>query len=70
MDLSKVKLIKFIKKYPRISTLVLLLVFFLICIQPISLKQKIMVPIRGVVLGFIVAAFIWYLKYKSKSRNQ
>ena len=68
MDLSEVKLVKFIKKYPRISILVLILTLFLICVQPISLEQKIMIPIRGLVLGFIIAVIIWYLKYKSKPR--
>jgi len=70
MKVSEVKLIKFIKQYPRVSFLFFIIIFLIVCFQPMSLEQKIMVPIKGVVIGFIIAAIFWYLKYKYLNQHR
>jgi uncharacterized membrane-anchored protein len=69
MELKKTFLYKFIKEYPRISFLILLLILIFILVLPISLENKIMLPIRALIIGFIIAAAVWYFKLtKQKSR--
>ena len=62
MRLQKTPIYKFIKKYPRISILTTIILFIIIISLPISLKEKVLLPIRALVIGFIFALGLWYFK--------
>jgi hypothetical protein len=62
MKLQKNPIYKFIKRYPRISILTTIILFIIIALLPISLEEKILLPIRTLVIGFIFALGWWYFK--------
>ena len=63
MELEKIPIYRFIKKYPHVSCSIGIIILIFILILPIPLKDKIMLPLRALVLGFIVALIWYYFKF-------
>ena len=56
--LSKAKsnaLVVFARRYPRISALIILAISITIVLLPLSLQDKLTLPLRAVVLGLLLA---------------
>ncbi|MFA7676882.1 MAG: hypothetical protein WCY34_01795 [Candidatus Omnitrophota bacterium] len=66
MQISDKRLVKFVKKYPRISFLGLCLVLGLLLVMPISFKEKVLVVLRALVVGLGVSIALYFLKAKRK----
>jgi hypothetical protein len=62
MKLQKNPIYRFVKQYPRISTLTAIIILIIIASLPISLEEKILLPIRALIIGFIFALGWWYFK--------
>ena len=67
MDLSKAFIFKFIKKYPRVSFLLFLLVFILLLSLRVSLKEKVTIIFQTLVIGLFGALAWRYFWRKDES---
>ena len=62
-------LLKFIKEYPRVSVIFIILLIIVLSFLPIETHDKLMLPIRALVIGFIIALVWWFYtfnKFKNK----
>ena len=62
-------LLKFIKEYPRVSVIFIILLIIGLSFLPIETHDKLMLPIRALVIGFIIALVWWFYtfnKFKNK----
>ena len=62
MKFKKTPIYRFIKQYPRISSLLAILILIFLFVLPIPWEEKIMLPIRAALIGFIIALGWWYFQ--------
>tara|TARA_B100000315_G_C14572767_1_gene586427 strand:- start:280 stop:534 length:255 start_codon:yes stop_codon:yes gene_type:complete len=69
---SKLKespLVKFIKQYPRVSLVIGIILCLAVLALPLSLKDKILLPLRAIAVGLIIASAVFIVKLKKLPRD-
>ncbi len=63
-------LVNFITAYPRIASVIAIILLIVIIALPLSWRDKLLLPLRALVIGLLMAVGIYFLRMCSHCNNR